>query len=92
MSSLPSTQQLKELGREQWKEYRSSLCKNLQESGDLKKVLTSRFPYPSLQGGGDGCQVPGPGEGAKLLSNRSTNHLFDRLRMIIARKYFYRTA
>jgi hypothetical protein len=88
MPSLPSAQQLKELGREQWKEHRPSLFKNLQESGDLEKALTSRFPYSSLKVGGDCCHVPSRGEGVKLLLNRSINHLLARLRLITKGKHF----
>ena len=73
MPSLPSGQQLKELGREEWKEHRPSLFKSLQESGDLEKALTSRFPYASLQGGAD-CRA-GQREGNKSYQKGSINNL-----------------
>jgi len=86
MPSLPSGQQLKELGREEWKEHRPSLFKSLQESRDLEKALTSRFPYASLQGGAD-CRA-GQGEGNKSYSKGSINHFFARLRLITKGKFF----
>ncbi len=87
MPSLPSSQQLKELSREQWKENRPSLFKTLQESRDLEKTLTSRFPYPSAQSSRECCPILRRGEAVKLLSSRTVNHLFARLRLIIARKF-----
>ena len=87
MSSFPNAQQLKGLGRKHGKEHRPSLFKSLQESGELWKALTSRFSYPSLQGGGDCRPAPGRGEWVKLLSKRSLDHLFAQLRLIIKGKY-----
>ena len=55
MLRLPFAKQLKGLSREKWKEHRPTLFKTLQESRDLEKTLTSRFPYRSLRGN-DGCR------------------------------------
>jgi hypothetical protein len=83
-----TVQQLKELCREQWKGHRPSLFKSLQESGDLEKAMTSRFPYSSLQGGGDCRTGTGQGEGNKSYAKGSINHLFAHLRLITKEKNF----
>lgn len=87
MSSFPNAHQLKGSGRKHGKEHRPSLFKRLQESGELWKALTSRFPYPSLEGGGDCRPAPGLGQWVKLLLKKSFVHLFAQMGLIIKGKY-----